>query len=186
MLWRQVNRQHRPQTTVLWTRRSSTRRRSPTKKRFESRKTTADTVPFQELISGALLGDLTAGYHLDGSPSELNRVKRWLRSTEVQRYAWPGNVRELQNALRNMLLGLEPALGSDLVRGGACLKEDGLPERVRDRVASLREVEDWYIAEVLDHLGHNYTQAAVALELDRATVRRRARSVAKTVGGSTR
>jgi len=108
-------------------------------------------------------------------PVTRERTERWLGGTEARRYAWPGNVRELQNALRNLLLGLEPGIGEapavDLVE----TEGEALPALVRDARASLKEVEDWYLRRVLAREEGNLAQTARVLGVDRTTVRRKAR-----------
>ncbi|MEM9191572.1 MAG: sigma 54-interacting transcriptional regulator [Myxococcota bacterium] len=105
------------------------------------------------------------------------RTEQWLASPAPRRYSWPGNVRELQNALRNSILGLDPGPGE----GGERPNPSGpvLPPMIRDCTASLREVSDWYLARVLDHTSDNLAQASRVLKVDRTTVRRRARKLAK-------
>jgi transcriptional regulator with AAA-type ATPase domain len=124
----------------------------------------------------------------DLQQSQLGRIEHWLDSDEAQRYAWPGNVRELQNALRNLLLGLPaglagkaaPAVASSPARplaeaapAPASQHADELPQRIRDGLATMQEVNDWYMHRVLDRTNHNYTQTARILGIDRSTVRRR-------------
>jgi DNA-binding NtrC family response regulator len=162
-------------------------------------------------------------------------VEGWLRSREARRHSWPGNVRELQNALRNLLLGLDPGLRRDpdqpgvgaprwgappgfprthqnqdvgrsfaggappgfprthqnqdvgrSFAGGAPpgfprthQNQDvgrsfagGAPEPVRRLEATLRQVEDWYRAAVVERLGGNLSRAARVLGVDRSTLRR--------------
>jgi transcriptional regulator with PAS, ATPase and Fis domain len=106
----------------------------------------------------------------------LEAIDRWLRSSAARSYSWPGNVRELQNALRDLLLGLEPELSGDssTARARPGGDDSDLPETIRECEAPLQEVSDWYLQRVLEHVGGNYTQAARILGVDRSTVRRRA------------
>ncbi len=103
--------------------------------------------------------------------AQLGTVRRFLDSGEARRYRWPGNVRELQNALRNVMLGLDPGLGAGAVPAGA--GESDVPEAVAARHAPLQAVEAWYVRAVLDDAGGNLSRAARTLGLDRSTVRRR-------------
>ena len=105
-------------------------------------------------------------------------IDSWLRSREARNYAWPGNVRELQNALRNLLLGLEPGLrGASSVFASPSSDVEGLPPAIRDSTASLQDVSDWYMERVLAATDSNYTQAARTLGVDRSTVRRRTKAL---------
>jgi len=106
---------------------------------------------------------------------ERARIRRWLESHEALSHRWPGNVRELENTLRNLLLGLPPELEAPAAQTPAS-ELDALPARLREARAPLRDLENWYIARVLEGQRGNYAAAARVLELDRATVRRRARA----------
>jgi two-component system response regulator HydG len=95
----------------------------------------------------------------------------------LARYAWPGNVRELQNLIERMVVvsaNVEATLDdlSDLapkIAGGT--ERFAIP---RDRLATLREVEDEYIAWMIEQCGGNKTRAAERLGIDKATLHRRA------------
>jgi len=52
-----------------------------------------------------------ARYLGDASVDHSRRIEAWLHSDGAVGYSWPGNVRELQNALRNMMLGLDAGPG---------------------------------------------------------------------------
>ncbi|RLB49125.1 MAG: sigma-54-dependent Fis family transcriptional regulator [Deltaproteobacteria bacterium] len=111
-------------------------------------------------------------------PETRDRLYEWLESPEAQRCRWPGNVRGLQNALRNMLLGLPPGIGEErapLAEGGG----EALPPQVRECQATMRDVEEWYLARVLDHTTDNLAHSARILGVDRTTVRRRARKLGR-------
>lgn len=99
-------------------------------------------------------------------------VESWLDDAASWSYDWPGNVRELQNALRSVMLGLSPD-----IRGGAPvvpLDTRVVPASFMDGTATMREVGDWYLSRVLEQTENNYAAASRVLEMDRATVRRRA------------
>lgn len=111
-------------------------------------------------------------------PETRARLYEWLESPEAQRYRWPGNVRGLQNALRNMLLGLPPGIGDErapLPAGEVA----ALPPSIRDCTATMRDIEEWYLARVLDHTSENLAHGARILGIDRTTVRRRARKLGR-------
>ena len=104
------------------------------------------------------------------------RIDDWLESAEARRHPWLGNVRELQNALRNLLLGLDAGLaGTPAAIASAPTGE--LPRPIADCTATLNDVEEWYLARVLAHTKDNYAHASRILGVDRTTVRRRARGV---------
>jgi len=92
-------------------------------------------------------------------------------------HAWPGNVRELENLIeRLVVVGASATLtASDLsdlaphiIRGSRF----ALP---RDRLVTLRELEDEYIAWVIGRCDGNKTRAAEILGIDVSTVHRRTR-----------
>ncbi|HLU67551.1 MAG TPA: sigma 54-interacting transcriptional regulator, partial [Kofleriaceae bacterium] len=104
-------------------------------------------------------------------------VEAWLRSREARRHRWPGNVRELQNALRSLLLGLDPGLGGAAAARPADEQPAWqAPGPIRRFEAPLRDVEDWYRRQVVARAGGNLSRAARVLEVDRATLRRRMRA----------
>ena len=118
------------------------------------------------------IGLAFAKQYLDGpSPAGLDAVVEWLHSPAARSYPWPGNVRELQNALRNILLGLDPGLIE--VQRRTRVGDVRLPTMVRDATASMQDASDWYLRYVLDHCEGNFTRAARILGIDRSTVRRR-------------
>jgi DNA-binding NtrC family response regulator len=104
-------------------------------------------------------------------PEVWARVERWLDDARTLPHRWPGNVRELQNALRSVVLGLEPPL-METARtsdpgGGA------LPLAIAAGTATLQAVEDWYLRKVLAAHDGSQSAAARTLDIDRGTVRRR-------------
>jgi len=102
------------------------------------------------------------------------QIEAWLRSREARSYRWPGNVRELQNSLRNMMLGLAPALSrSANPASSSGSTNPDLPGPIAKCEATLEQVEDWYIHRVLHHEGKNYSRSARRLGIDRSTVKRR-------------
>lgn len=97
-----------------------------------------------------------------------DEVETWLARAEARVHTWSGNVRELHNALRNLILGLPTEHGDIAPEAG-----DKLPPRIRDRQATLREVELWYLREVLQRCDGNQAEAARLLGVHRSTVLRR-------------
>ncbi len=109
---------------------------------------------------------------LEGSRT---RIMSWLASREARTHTWPGNVRELQNALRNLLLGLDPGLERSEVATPTS-SGDALPAHLRDCTATMNELVDWYVRRVLKKNGQNLARAARTLGVDRNTLRRRLRT----------
>ncbi len=102
------------------------------------------------------------------------RIEAWLDSKEAMTHRWPGNVRELQNALRNLMLGLDPGVVSDTKIEATA--RDALPKELRDCTATLDQLVAWYVRRVVDRSDGNIAQAARILGVDRNTVRRRLRA----------
>ena len=113
-----------------------------------------------------------AAYLPAGENSRRAAIESWLRSREARNHSWPGNVRELQNALRNLLLGLDPGLRRGEAESARAPRW-GAPEPIRQFEATLRQVEDWYRAAVIAREGGNLSRAARILGVDRSTLRRR-------------
>ncbi len=108
---------------------------------------------------------------------ETKRIDRWIRSHEAQGYSWPGNVRELQNALRNLMLGLDSGIarsgmGRQAAQAGRA-ERNVISDPIATCQASLREANAWYVQRVIEHTDGNIAAAARILGVDRATVRRR-------------
>jgi len=118
--------------------------------------------------------------------STRRRIETWLDSEEARRHTWPGNVRELQNALRNLLLGLDPGLDAAHVRADAAADLEALPASFRECRATMDQLTGWYVQRVLEHTDQNVAHAARILAVDRTTVRRRARTSARRAPKSTR
>jgi two-component system response regulator HydG len=98
--------------------------------------------------------------------------------TALTRYPWPGNVRELENLIeRLVVVGTTPEIGvSELAAIAPSVH--GNQERFslpRDRLATLREVEEEYIAWTIERCGGNKTKAAEILGIDPSTLHRRSR-----------
>jgi two-component system response regulator HydG len=92
------------------------------------------------------------------------------------RYAWPGNVRELENLIERVVVigtNAEASL-ADLSELAPRVVERGdrfsLP---RDKLATLREVEEDYIEWMLQQCDGNKTRAAEQLGIDPSTLHRR-------------
>ena len=92
------------------------------------------------------------------------------------RHAWPGNVRELENLIERLVV-----VGANAEASLEDLTElaPRVVERVdrfslpRDKLATLREVEEEYIDWMLQRCGGNKTRAAEHLGIDPSTLHRR-------------
>jgi two-component system response regulator HydG len=99
--------------------------------------------------------------------------------TALTRYPWPGNVRELENLIeRLVVVGNAPEVGlaelsaiAPAIVGGQ--ERFSLP---RDRLAKLRELEEEYIAWVIEKCNGNRSRAAEVLGIDPSTLYRRTRT----------
>ncbi|MGE0869784.1 MAG: sigma-54-dependent transcriptional regulator [Kofleriaceae bacterium] len=98
--------------------------------------------------------------------------------TAMTRYLWPGNVRELENLIeRLVVIGTNELIGlGELLALAPYIHEHqerfSLP---RDRLSTLREVEEEYIGWVLEKCDGNKTKAAEILGIDPSTIHRRIR-----------
>ena len=118
---------------------------------------------------------IVAGYLPPGESARRRAIDAWLRSREARRHSWPGNVRELQNALRNLLLGLDPGLrrtSTDANGPTAGAPRRGAPAPICRLEATLEQVDDWYLGAVLEQQRGNLSRAARVLGVDRSTLRR--------------
>ena len=96
----------------------------------------------------------------------------------LARYPWPGNVRELQNLIERLVVVSANIDATVVDLADLAPKIAGGTERFaipRDRLASLREIEDEYIDWMIEQCGGNKTRAAERLGIDKATLHRRAR-----------
>jgi DNA-binding NtrC family response regulator len=119
---------------------------------------------------GLAFVDRTLGSAL--SADERGSIQRWLEGPAARAHRWPGNVRELHNALRSVMLGLEPDLGSAEPHEDDGRRLETLPGPIRLNRASLDEATRWYVERVFLQNDRNYSATARNLGIDRATVRR--------------
>jgi two-component system response regulator HydG len=96
----------------------------------------------------------------------------------LSRYPWPGNVRELENLIeRLVVVGTTAEIRvTDLNAFAPAITGD--PQRFslpQDKLATLREVEEEYIAWMIDRCDGNKTRAAEVLGIDPSTLHRRTR-----------
>jgi two-component system response regulator HydG len=127
------------------------------------------------------VGPLTRLF-LDRFARELGRATRDITAEALDRlrgHRWPGNVRELENLVERLLvLGDQGAIGGDevaallpeIAAGGwkALPQGAGAPEGL-----SLWEQEHHLLAQALERVGHNQTQAARLLGISREQLRTR-------------
>ncbi len=112
----------------------------------------------------------------DVFPQIWAHIERWLHRSRTQNYTWPGNVRELQNALRSLMVGLEPRLGEAVAKAP---DERLLPPGFAECTATMSDVTDHYLTRVVDKVDGNFAQAARILGIDRATIRRRLKKLGR-------
>ena len=89
----------------------------------------------------------------------------------LEGYAWPGNVRELKNLVeRHVVLADQPLMHlQGLPEDGVDTAHNGLA----DDFPTLQQLEQRYIARVLEHCDGNRTQAATMLGVDKSTLWRK-------------
>ncbi len=97
----------------------------------------------------------------------------------LSRYPWPGNVRELENLIeRLVVVGTATEVGvTDLAALAPGIT--GNQERFslpRDKLATLRELEEEYITWMIERCAGNKTRAAELLGIDPSTLHRRTRA----------
>jgi DNA-binding protein Fis len=90
-------------------------------------------------------------------------------------HSWPGNVRELEHLVQSMVVTSTTAeVGEEPLRASL---RDVSSERILDRARrglwSLRELEQEYIAWILEHTRGNKTRASEILGIDPSTLYRR-------------
>jgi two-component system, NtrC family, response regulator HydG len=92
-------------------------------------------------------------------------------------HAWPGNVRELENVIeRLVVVGAAPELDvADLREIAPALGGGERFDVARERLLTLRQLEDDYIAWVVARCDGNKTRAAEVLGIDVSTIHRRTR-----------
>jgi two-component system response regulator HydG len=96
----------------------------------------------------------------------------------LTRYPWPGNVRELENLIERLVVVGETAEIGLAELTVLAPSIHGNQERFslpRDRLATLRDVEEEYIAWVIERCNGNKTKAAEILGIDPSTLHRRSR-----------
>ncbi|MBX3156479.1 MAG: sigma-54-dependent Fis family transcriptional regulator [Deltaproteobacteria bacterium] len=126
----------------------------------------------------AMLTDHFLGHARRRNPhAHVERISRDV-ATALARYPWPGNVRELQNLIERLVVVGANAEANLADLADLAPKIAGGTERFslpRDRLATLREVEDEYIEWMIEQCGGNKTRAAERLGIDKATLHRRAK-----------
>ncbi len=87
-------------------------------------------------------------------------------------YPWPGNVRELENALeRAVALSLDHEIAAAELPDH--LRQHRAPALSGNARPSLKEMEQRYILETVEHCGNNYDEAARVLGIGRTTLWRK-------------
>jgi two-component system response regulator HydG len=98
--------------------------------------------------------------------------------TMLARYPWPGNVRELENLIERMVvIGTHAELDeTDLDALGALVVGNQHRFSLPQELSTLRQLEEDYIAWVLERCAGNKTRAAEVLGIDPSTLHRRKKS----------
>jgi two-component system response regulator HydG len=94
----------------------------------------------------------------------------------LARFPWPGNVRELENVVTRLVVvcAKEVIEMADLeAHVPQVLAPAGRLDQARQRPTTLRELEDDYIASVIEQCGGNKKQAAAILGINPSTIHRR-------------
>jgi DNA-binding NtrC family response regulator len=124
-----------------------------------------------ELLARACLRKLSPDRSRSLSPATIDLLRR---------RRWEGNTRELENAIeRAVALSDREVLEPEdfpFTNGNAphaVSRSDDLLAFALERRMTLRELEDWYIHEVLESTGGNKVQAARILGINRRTLYRR-------------
>lgn len=119
---------------------------------------------------------------------EFNReIKRNFKGLEPEaaqallNYSWPGNVRELRNTVERVMSlyqseNIQLQFLPQEIRQELSLPEDKVMSALTRNWPTLDNLEKAYIARVLEHTGHNKSQAARILGLNPATLYRKIKS----------
>ena len=89
----------------------------------------------------------------------------------LERYSWPGNVRELRNAVERMLLFSDESVDESTVRLALPAMQDPIPvsgAASGTLSARMRDAERAAIAAELERCGHNMSETARVLGLERS------------------
>ncbi|HRE75731.1 MAG TPA: sigma-54 dependent transcriptional regulator [Flavobacteriales bacterium] len=102
-----------------------------------------------------------AKHHMEISPIAIEGLKR---------YDWPGNVRELENTIQRLVIECDRSIEYDDLPVVKSRKTVTVSVQ-QDKFLTLKEMEEHYIRQVLEHTGNNKTEAARILGIDRKTLR---------------
>jgi DNA-binding NtrC family response regulator len=86
----------------------------------------------------------------------------------LERYAWPGNVRELRNAVERLLLLADDTVDEATVRLALPPQAGAAPAPGGQLAAQMRDFERAAIIAELERSGHNMSETARALGLERS------------------
>jgi DNA-binding NtrC family response regulator len=90
-------------------------------------------------------------------------------------YRWPGNVRELRSVVERAMLFADNELITSAAFPPHVLEQPQALWTGRDRLPSLRDVEECYIRHVLEQVGGSQTRAAAVLGISRKSLWERRR-----------
>ena len=102
-------------------------------------------------------------------------------SAALARCPWPGNVRELENVVTRLVVvcATEVIEMADLQAHVPQVLTRASPvDEAKQRLTTLRELENDYISWVIEHCGGNKTRAAEILGIDPSTIHRRGKTPA--------
>jgi transcriptional regulator with GAF, ATPase, and Fis domain len=110
--------------------------------------------------------------HFAGRVSEMNGWKAKPITAGaiamLERYAWPGNVRELRNAVERLLLLADETVDEATVRLALPASATAAPSPGGPLAAQMRDFERAAIVAELERSGHNMSETARALGLERS------------------
>ncbi len=117
-----------------------------------------------------------ARHFLQKYATRLRKPMREISAQAMQKilsYDWPGNVRELENAMeRAVALSLDHEIGVNELPEN--LSRHKAAARATDNArVTLKEMEQHYILETVEHCGNNYDEAARVLGIGRTTLWRK-------------
>jgi len=116
------------------------------------------------VITDKLLGQLS--WDMKRGPLRISESAR----LALQQYPWPGNIRELRNVLeRAALLSDDGVIHKTGLEFEVPAKQN-LDANAQPTNLTLKEMEKWYIRQVLEAEGHRVAQAAKRLDIPRSSL----------------
>jgi len=119
-----------------------------------------------------------ARYFAENSGVTRRRTMRFSRESlaALQAYAWPGNVRELQNVIeRALILADGDEVTLDDLPGSLREAEESVAQQITARQPTLAELEQLYIAQLLERYDGHRARVAQVLGISERTLYRKLR-----------